>query len=53
MMFVVVLSTIFLDFAPLTAMMIVAARRRPDHDHCLRQYPGECEADPLAHAAAP
>src|SRR5215471_8526738 len=31
----------------------VAARRRPDHDHRLRQYPGERQADPLAHAAAP
>src|SRR6516165_5183888 len=31
----------------------VAARRCPDHDHRLRQYPGERQADPLAHAAAP
>src|SRR5215831_12974719 len=30
----------------------VAARRRPDHDHRLRQHPGERQADPLAHAAA-
>ena len=34
-MFLVVLSIIFLNFAPLTAIMIVAARRRADHDNCL------------------
>src|SRR5262249_22026549 len=31
----------------------VVARRRADHDHRLRQYPGAGAPDPLAHAASP
>ena len=43
-MFLVVLSTIFLGFQPLTAdhdRRHVAARRRADHDHRLRQHAGQ------------
>ena len=54
-MFLVVLSTIFLGFQPLTAIMIVIMSLlddRADHDHRLRQHAGQRAADPLEDAAA-
>jgi H+-transporting ATPase len=54
-MALVVLSTIFLDFQPLTAIMIVIMSLLDDVPIMsrLRQHPGRGASDPLAHAASP